>query len=112
MITLTVNEMMQNMPLTLVNKPKTVSRPINKLFASDLLSHVIGYAEEYDVLITVLNNINVLGVASLLDLSAVIFTHNAKIKPEIIERANDLDLPLFTTPLSTADIVQKIASLG
>lgn len=108
---LTVKQLMEDIPLTLINEPKTISKTINKLFASDLLSHVIGYAEENDILITVLNNINVLGVASLLELSGVIFTHNPNVKPDIIKRANKLDLPLFSTPLSTAEVIKKIASL-
>ncbi|MEC9485749.1 MAG: DRTGG domain-containing protein [Candidatus Izemoplasma sp.] len=106
-----MNDLNNHKALTLVNEDSNDTQTINKLFASDLLSHVIGYAEEHDVLITVLNNINVLGVASLLDLSAVIFTHNAKIKPDIITRANDLNLSLFITPLSTADIIKQLASL-
>ena len=55
----------------LITDDSGIENEVNGIFASDLLSHVMGFASEKNVLVTVLNNINVLGVASLLDLSCV-----------------------------------------
>lgn len=90
----------------------SATNEISGVFASDLLSHVMGNAKEGQVLITVLNNINVLGVADLLDLSAVVFTHNTKVNQPIIDKANDLDIPLFTTPYTTAEFVVELYKFG
>ena len=73
--------------LTLITSNKTISNDITGIFSCDLLSHVMGFANEGNILLTVLNNINVLGVASLMDLSCVIFTHNIEVNKSIVEKA-------------------------
>jgi hypothetical protein len=97
--------------LNLVNNPSSLDHEACGIFACDLLSHVMGHADENNILITVLNNMNVLGVASLLDLSCVIFSHNIEIKDAIIAKANELNIPLFKTKLSTAETVKLIAQI-
>lgn len=104
---------LNNIPeLTLLNQPDTSTTNIHGIFASDLLSHVMGNAHEGDVLITVLSNVNVLGVASLLDLSAVLFTHKAEVQDSLIAKANELGIPLYQTSLSTAETVVLLHKLG
>lgn len=106
-----VNDLLIEDCFTLINEGNTLNE-INKVFSSDLLSHVMGFAEENDILITVLNNINVLGVASLLDFSGVIFSHNTAVNETIIKKANELQIPLIKTYLTTAETVVKLRDLG
>jgi serine kinase of HPr protein (carbohydrate metabolism regulator) len=106
-----IKDVLNNSNFNLINNGDTL-REINKTFASDLLSHVMGFAEEDDILITVLNNINVLGVASLLDFSGVIFSHNINVNDAIIAKANELNIPLLRTKLSTAEAVVILDKLG
>lgn len=98
--------------LRMINTKGNLSNELSGIFACDLLSHVMGHAEEGNVLITVLNNINVLGVASLLDLSCVIFTHDTEVNDEIIKKANELEIPLLVTPKTTSEITVILANLG
>jgi len=90
---------------TQINTTNESSKPIEKLFASDLLSNVMAQTNEHDCLLTMLNNINVIGVASLNDLSCVVFTQGVKVKQELIDKANELDIPLFSTQFSTVDAI-------
>jgi len=76
---------------------------ITNLFVSDLMSHVMGNAEQGNLLITVLNNINVIGVVSLLELSGVVFTHNIKISEDIIAKAKELHITIYRTALTTKE---------
>ena len=89
-----------------------LNNEIDGIFSCDLLSHVMGHADEGNIFITVLNNINVLGVASLLDLGCVIFSHDIQVNDSIIEKANELNIPLFSTKLSTADTIKILHELG
>lgn len=107
-----VKELLNSKELILQNDQGDLSREIDGLFTCDLLSHVMGFAKEGNIFITILNNINVLGVASLLDLSCVIFTHNISIKQEIIDKANELEIPLFKTKMSSADTAIYLNSIG
>ena len=65
----------------------TPEREINGGYVGDLLSWVMGRAEADNVWITIMTNINVLAVASLSDVSAVVIAENAEIDPEIIKKA-------------------------
>ena len=96
----------------LINASDNLNQDINKLFASDLMSHVMGFAETGDCLITVLNNINVLGVASLLDFTGVIFTHGVTVNAQIISKANELDIPILKTKLTTVEVINALQKIG
>lgn len=106
-----VKDLIDQNEFTLINNGDT-NNEISNCFASDLLSHVMGFAAEDNILITVLNNINVLGVASLLDFSGVIFSHNVNVNEKVISKANELNIPLLKTKLSTAETVILLHKLG
>ena len=106
-----VNDVLLNDNFQLLSNDSGINNNITKLFASDLLSHVMGHAGEGNTLITVLNNINVLGVASLLDMSCVIFSDGVKVNDGIITKANELQIPIIKTKLSTVDTVIIISNL-
>lgn len=107
-----INDVLKNPNFTLINAQGNVMNEVSGMFACDLLSHVIANADDGNVLITILNNINVLGVASLRDLSAVIFTHGIQVNQGIIDKANNLEIPLLSTKLSTANVVVLLSKLG
>jgi hypothetical protein len=107
-----ISELLINEQFSLVNTPLTLDKEVNGIFSSDLLSHVMANAKEGNILITILNNINVLGVASLIDLSCVVFSHNTKVKEGIIVKANELDIAIIKTTLGTAETTVLLASLG
>ncbi|WP_038471511.1 DRTGG domain-containing protein [Candidatus Izimaplasma bacterium HR1] len=107
-----VNEILQLNQLRMVNEKGSLDNEISGIFTCDLLSHVMGHAKEGNALITVLNNINVLGVASLLDLSCVIFTHDTEVNEDIITKANELEIPLFVTDKTTYEITIYLYNLG
>ncbi len=85
---------------------------ISGIFACDMLSHVMGHAAEGNVLVTVLSNINVLGVASLLDLPAIVYPHKIVPNETVIAKANELGIALFSTSLTTAETVILLHELG
>ena len=107
-----VKTILLNQHFTLINNKSNLDSTINKLFASDLMSHVMGFAETEDCLVTVLNNINVLGVASLLDFTGVIFSHGVKVNESIIQKANELEIPLLQTKLTTVEVINELHKLG
>lgn len=98
--------------LNLITNNLSIQNEVSGIFACDLLSHVMGFASEGNILITVLNNINVLGVASLLELSCVIFSYDIAVSDTIINKANELEIPLFRTQLSTAEIIGILSKNG
>ena len=109
---MTVESLLQSNHISLINSKGNLNNKINGIFVCDLLSHVMGHAQEGNIFITVLNNINVLGVTSLLDLSCVIFSHNTEVNEAIIKKADELEIPLLTSKLSSAEVVIELVNLG
>ena len=107
-----VNDILHNDNFELLSNDSGLDFDVKSLFASDLLSHVMGNAAEGCALITVLNNINVLGVASLLDMSCVVFSHGVKVNDEIIKKSNELGIPLLRTKLSTVSSILILDKIG
>lgn len=107
-----VNELVKLEKFDLISNESGINNEINGMFASDLLSHVMGNASEGNILITVLNNINVLGVASLLDMSCVVFSSGTKVNQEIINKANELEIPLIRTSFPTVDVILALNKAG
>ena len=107
-----VKDILQLNQLRMINKNGSLNNEISGIFTCDLLSHVMGHAKEGNAFITVLNNINVLGVASLLDLSCVIFTHGTEVNEDIIKKADELEIPLLMTEQTTYEITIDLYNLG
>ena len=107
-----VKDLLESAHFQLISDESGIENEVNGMFSCDLLSHVMGFANEKNILITVLNNINVLGVASLCEFSCVIFSHNIQVKDAVINKANELNIPLFRTKLSTSETVITLHNMG
>jgi hypothetical protein len=81
-------------------------------YASDLLSCVMAGAAHGSVWVTLQAHANIVAVATLLDLSAVIITENAQPDAETIAKANQEGINLFSTSEQTFAIVGRLWALG
>jgi len=93
---------------TLLTHQVSVSKEISGLYACDLLSFVMSHARENNVLLTVVSNFNTLAVASLLNLSCIIFVSGVIPKQEFIEKAEEEKIALLTTPLRVEEAILRI----
>ena len=80
-------------------------------YAGDLLSWVMGKAEEGDAWVTIMSNINVVAVASLRDVSCVILAENSDIDKETLEKAETEGVNILRSEKSTFALCSEIASL-
>ena len=80
-------------------------------FACDLLSEVIGSAPDKSVWITVQTHKNVIAIASLRELSAVILASGHLPDQETIEAANKENVLLLSSTLDTFTLAGNIFSL-
>jgi hypothetical protein len=87
-------------------------RDIAGAYVSDLLSDVIANAQEGDVWITLQRHLNVVAVAHLKGLAAVVIVNDRKPEQETITRAVEEQIPIVSTPLSTFDAAGTLYSLG
>ena len=81
-------------------------------YASDLLSCVMAGAKAGNIWVTLQAHPNVIAVASLIELSAVIITEGVSPDPETLHRAQETGIPLLTTAQDTFSTVVALAELG
>ena len=79
-------------------------RDITGVYAGDLLSWVMGHGEEGQCLVTIMSNVNVLAVASLLDFSCVILAENVKPDEEFLALAKEKEINILSSKESAYTI--------
>jgi len=62
--------------------------------------------------VTLQGHPNVVAVASLLDLAAVVVSEGTPVEPEAVQRAEEKGVVLLATPHDTCTVVVKVAALG
>jgi len=70
---------------------------IDRAFAADLLSDVLALTDEKTTLVTGMINPQVMRVAEILSITAVIFVRGKIPPPALVSYAKELDIPLVTT---------------
>jgi predicted transcriptional regulator len=107
----TVREIVEKLNLAIVHDAG-LERQITGGYASDLLSCVMARAREGNVWVTLQAHPNVIAVASLVGLSAVIITEGIQPDKETVRRAASEKITVTTTPQDTFTVVGKLAALG
>ncbi|HSJ54882.1 MAG TPA: DRTGG domain-containing protein [Anaerolineae bacterium] len=95
-----------------VHSPGNVEREVTGGYASDLLSCAMAGAKAGNVWVTLQAHPNVVAVASLLDLAAVIVSEGVAPDLETIERAQENGVTVLSSPATTYDVVARLAALG
>ncbi len=80
-------------------------------YTSDLLSDVMGKAQEMQIWITLQNHKNVLAVASLKDLAAILLINNIKPNTELVEQSEKEEIPILGTKEPAFIISGKLYNL-
>jgi hypothetical protein len=98
-------------------KPETRPRDFSQIvpmhgYASDLLSCVMAGAQRNGLWVTLQAHANVVAIAALLELAAVIITEGSQPEPDTLGKADEAGVTLLTTPLSTYEVVGRLWELG
>jgi hypothetical protein len=107
----TVQDMIEQLNLSIVTSANLADQ-VTGGYASDLLSCVMASAKAGNVWVTLQAHPNVVAVASLLELSAVIITEDVLPDPETADKAREQKVTLLATSRDTFTIVGKLAALG
>lgn len=81
-------------------------------YASDMLSCAMAGAQPGNIWITLQAHMNVVAVAALREVSAVIITENAQPDADVIARAAEQGVILLSTPEPTYPIAGKLWEMG
>jgi len=86
-------------------------KEIASCYISDLLSRVLGGCQPGDVWITVQTSLNMVAVAMMIDASCVILPEGLTAPDNVIEKANDEGLTIFSSDETAYSLAIKISQL-
>ena len=84
---------------------------ITGCYCGDLLSWVMSRAKEGDAWLTVMGNINSIGVAVLADVACIILTENAALDDDALKRAEQNGVVIMRTAKNTYQTAAEISRL-
>lgn len=88
------------------------NREISIGYSCDMLSWVMAHAEADMAWITVQSHMNVIAVATMMDMSAVIVPEGIEVGPEIVEKAAEEKLALLASELTAYELCGKMFAAG
>ncbi len=81
-------------------------------YAADLLSCVMAGAEAGHLWITLQTHTNIVAVASLLGISAIIVAEGAPVPADTVQKAEQQEMPLVSSPDPVYQTIAQLIKLG
>ena len=106
---MTVNELGKN--LALIKLTDSPDKEVVSCYISDMLSRVLGGCGAGDVWITVQTSLNMVAVAVMTGASCVILPEGLTAPDNVIEKANDEGMTIFTSDETAFSLAVKIAKM-
>ena len=103
-----ITDIIKALDLKVISGNDGLSNEITGGYVSDLLSDVMGNAREGNIWITVQTHMNVVAVASLKDLAAVIIVKGGLPESDTIEKSNMEKIPVLSTDMDTFNIAGRL----
>jgi len=82
------------------------------VYIGDLLSLVMGRAKADDVWITIQGHLNIIAVASLVDIAGIVVVEGMEIDDETIEKAKEEEICLIKTQKSAYEVAKILVEKG
>jgi len=108
---MTVQQLTEKLGLKVFSGGEGLAHEISGGYVSDLLSDVMGNADAGEVWVTLQTHKNVMAIASLKDLAAIILVNNNEPEPDTLAQSNEEGIPILGTGMSTFEITGKLYAL-
>lgn len=106
-----IADIVKDLNLRVIAGEKGLMNEVSGGYTSDLLSDVIGNAESGSAWITLQTHHNIVAVALLKELSAVIITKGLEATADTIRKSNEENLPVLSTGDDTFTISGRLFEL-
>lgn len=106
-----IADIVKELNLRVIAGEKALTNEVSGGYASDLLSDVIGNAESGFAWITLQTHHNIVAVALLKELSAVIIVKGLKASEDTIRKSNEENIPVLSTEDDTFTISGRLFEL-
>ena len=94
------------------NKPINEDMKIESAYVSDLLSQVMGSAKSNSIWMTVQSHLNIVGVAEMTGISAIIICEGHQVADNVIIKADEERIALFKSNEDAYHLAGKLYTNG
>lgn len=109
----TLKEIIDALELKVLTEEKNFSEIVpTSGYASDMLSCVMTGCKPGGIWVTLQSHLNIVGVAALVDVCAVIITEDAMPDEQTIAKANQQGVTLLATPMLTYRVCGRLWEMG
>jgi len=109
---MTIREIAERIDAVVYAEPEQMDEDMNGAFSSDMMSDVLAFAEDRDVLLTGLLNPQIVRTAHMLDMSCIIIVRGKTATEEIKRLAADNQIALLETKLTMYEASGKLYEGG
>ena len=107
-----VNDIVDRFSLKVVTGEQGLDRQITDGYCGDLLSEIMANAAEGCVWLTIQGHQNIVAVAVLRDMAAIIITGGQTPDDETVQKANQEGIPILLCPESSYRLAGRLYSSG
>ncbi len=81
-------------------------------YVGDLLSDVLAHSAKGNIWVTIQTHPNIVAVASMKELSAILLSGGREADPETLKKAEEEEVPLLRSPLPAFELVGRLYQQG
>ncbi|MBO7446087.1 MAG: serine kinase [Bacteroidales bacterium] len=105
---MTVKDIIEKMNLKVYSGENNLGNEIKGGYVSDLLSDVMGFAQEGHAWVTLQTHKNVIAIASLKELACVILVKGNEPDEDMLEQAKEEEIPVLGTTEQTFEVAGQL----
>lgn len=105
---MTVKNIIEKMNLKVYSGENNLGNEIKGGYVSDLLSDVMGFAQEGHAWVTLQTHKNVIAIASLKELACVILVKGNEPDEDMLEQAKEEEIPVLGTTEQTFEVAGQL----
>ena len=109
---MTIREVIDSSQLEILAQHDGLDKEITGGYASDLLSDVIAHSRTGNLWITMQTHRNIIAVATLKELAAVVLVNGRTPEPETLEKAREEKVILLGSRLPAFELVGRLYQMG
>jgi hypothetical protein len=109
---MTIRDIAGRLELEILAQHDGLDNEVTGGYASDLLSDVIAHGKTGNLWITLQTHRNIVAVAALKELAAVVLVNGRTPDPETLEKAREEKVILLGSQLSVFELVGKLYQIG
>ena len=104
-------EIVKALDLLVVAGHNSIDTDAGGVYICDLLSWVMSHAQRRDIWITVQSNINIVAIASLLELACILIPEDIKVDDVTVKKADEKGVVILSSSMNSYTLGVKLSEI-